>query len=88
MSASDAVCPVDLGSDRTEIVVDPRSPALDVRASAAALERLHPLRAHVWVRTSGTTGPAGARWVALSKEAILASARAVNRHLLASGADS
>ncbi|MBZ5637937.1 MAG: AMP-binding protein [Acidobacteriia bacterium] len=49
---------------------------------AAAKRALPRLEAHVWVATSGTSGrSAGARWVALSKEAFLASASAVNAHL-------
>jgi o-succinylbenzoate---CoA ligase len=39
-------------------------------------------RGHFWVSTSGSTAAPGAsKWVALSMEAILASAQAVNQHL-------
>lgn len=43
------------------------------------------LRHHVCFQTSGSTG--APRWVALSKEALRASARAVNRHLRVGAAD-
>jgi O-succinylbenzoic acid--CoA ligase len=46
-------------------------------------------RAHIWVATSGSssTVPGHIRWVALSKEAFLASAAAVNAHLGAGPGD-
>lgn len=39
---------------------------------------------HVWLSTSGSTAP---KWVGLSKQAILASAEAVNRHLKSDSKD-
>lgn len=41
------------------------------------------LPAHIWLATSGTSSPVNGsiKWVALSKNALLASARAVNHHL-------
>lgn len=40
------------------------------------------LRGHVWVASSGTlAAPGTSKWVAVSKEALLASAEAVNKHL-------
>jgi O-succinylbenzoic acid--CoA ligase len=56
----------------------------------ADIERQLPrLDGHVWVATSGTSREvSGAvRWVALSKQAFLASARAVTDHLRASASD-
>jgi o-succinylbenzoate---CoA ligase len=56
----------------------------------ADLERQLPrLDAHVWVATSGTSTevPGRVRWVALSKQALIASARAVNEHLAAASSD-
>ena len=44
-----------------------------------AIPACPPLRGHVLFATSGSSGMA--RWLALSKEALLASAAAVNRHL-------
>lgn len=45
-------------------------------------EKLPELKNHVWLSTSGTLAqPGTSKWIALSKEAILASALAVNNHL-------
>ncbi len=77
---------IDFASDETSLLLNPRMPEED----RAALERLAaeaaPLRAHVWIASSGTTGKL--RLVALSKDAILASAAAVNRHLSITSHDS
>jgi len=68
----------------TEILLNPRLPATDA-------ERVHrliaatPLRAHIWVTTSGSTGRL--KPVALSKRAVLASAQAVNAHLASDARD-
>jgi len=87
---------IDWTSDATELLLNPRLP----REERARLERLaarlrHPpssgLRraagfgGHVWLATSGTSGPV--KLVALGREALLASAAAVNRHLEASARD-
>jgi len=53
-----------------------------VKAAAAAIPEL---AGHIIVETSGSTG--GAKFVCLSRSAILSSARAVNDHLQASGKD-
>jgi o-succinylbenzoate---CoA ligase len=70
---------LDFESDETHLLLNPRLPS-DERAR---LEQMYaaapPLRGHVWLSTSGTTG--SLKLVALSKHAILASAAAVNRHL-------
>jgi O-succinylbenzoic acid--CoA ligase len=67
------------------------NPAWMRRAGAEledAARQLPDLQAHVWVATSGTSRQAGRlRWVALSKQAMLASARAVNEHLQAAASD-
>ena len=39
------------------------------------------LKSTIWIRSSGTTGRGEVRWVALSKNAFLVSAQAVNKHL-------
>src|SRR5687768_8875866 len=44
-----------------------------------------PLRAHVWLATSGSTG--ALKLTALSKKALLASAASVNRHLQSDAQD-
>ena len=70
---------LDFESDETHLLLNPRLPSEE----RARLEQMYaaapPLRAHVWLSTSGTTG--SLKLVALSKRAILASAAAVNRHL-------
>lgn len=73
---------IDWRSDESHVLLNPRMPA-DERSR---LERLvTPLRAHVWLATSGTTG--AVKLVALSKRALLASAAAVNRHVGATPGD-
>jgi len=73
---------VDFESAESHLLLNPRLPA-DERER---LERLMPpLRGHVFVATSGTTG--AIKLVALSKAAILASAAAVNARLEASAND-
>jgi O-succinylbenzoic acid--CoA ligase len=55
-------------------------------AAAEAAQRLLPnLPGHLFVATSGTSrsGSTQPRWVALSRQALLTSAHAVNRHLMA-----
>ncbi|MGE0764455.1 MAG: AMP-binding protein [Bdellovibrionales bacterium] len=56
------------------------NPALPREPHEEILNSLLP--GHLWFTTSGTTR-LGKRWVGLSKEAVLASARAVNHHLQA-----
>lgn len=73
---------IDWSSDETHLLLNPRLPEAERRR----LERLVPsLRAHVLVATSGTTG--SIKLVALSKQAILASAAAVNERLEATRGD-
>ena len=73
---------VDFDSDESHLLLSPRLPA-EERARLEAL--VPPLRGHVFVATSGTTG--AIKLVALSKAAILASAAAVNERLGASSID-
>jgi o-succinylbenzoate---CoA ligase len=62
-------------SDQTIVLMNPRMPGKDKYT-----HRLHEigLKGHIWLATSGTTS---IKWVALSKKAILHSARAVSQHL-------
>ncbi|MEX1013190.1 MAG: AMP-binding protein [Waddliaceae bacterium] len=65
---------IDWNGSTTSILVNPRSPdPLPKLPLEGAFSH------HFWIRTSGTSG--GEKWVALSKEAILHSAEAVNTHL-------
>jgi len=67
---------IDFQSSDSHLLLNPRMPA----AERERLERLVPnLQAHVFVATSGSTG--AIKLVALAKEAILASAAAVNERL-------
>lgn len=69
----------------TETLVNPRLPPGDLDQFHRLVERAGPLPAHVWLATSGSGGRL--KPVALSKEALLASAAAVNAHLDATGRD-
>ncbi len=68
-------------SDDTYVLMNPRMPGKDLYT-----HKLHDigLKGHVWLATSGTTS---IKWVALSKEAILHSARSVGEHLAMSPED-
>ena len=61
----------------------------DPRAAGRLSSALPDLPGHVWLSTSGSTStdPAAVTWVALAKDAVLASAAAVNAHLGATAAD-
>jgi O-succinylbenzoic acid--CoA ligase len=69
---------IDFTSDETHLLLNPRMPEEErVRLERRAAE--FPLRGHVWIATSGTSG--ALKLTALSKKALLVSAEAVNRHL-------
>jgi O-succinylbenzoic acid--CoA ligase len=73
---------IDFESKESHLLLNPRMPA----AERARLERIVPkLDAHVFVATSGSTG--AIKLVALSKQAILASAAAVNERLAVTSRD-
>ncbi len=76
---------IDFFDDETQLLLNPRTPDDDRQSLERLASEAPSLRAHVWIATSGTTG--SLRLVALSKQAILASARAVNAHLEASASD-
>lgn len=67
---------IDWRSDESHLLLNPRMPREERRRLESYVV---PLRAHVWLATSGTTG--ALKLTALSKKALLASAAAVNRHL-------
>ncbi len=73
---------IDWVSDESHLLLNPRMPE-DERQKLASF--VTPLPAHVWVATSGTTG--ALKLTALSKQAILASAAAVNRRLQSNASD-
>jgi len=67
---------IDWRSDESHLLLNPRMPRDERRRVESYVV---PLRAHVWLATSGTTG--ALKLTALSKQALLASAASVNRHL-------
>ncbi len=83
------VPPVDWEKREPVILANPEWVQRQAGGLAEAMRCLPALEAHVWVSTSGTSGdaPGRLRWVALSKEAFFASARAVNEHLSAAASD-
>lgn len=82
-------------SEQTELLVNPRFPNAVSPKTAATLKAAY--KGHVWVTTSGSSGctAPGAtapcslktKWVALSKQALLESAAAVNKHLVCAAQD-
>lgn len=81
----DAARMIDFHSPFSEVVLNPRLP----RGEEERLARIHAampsLPGHLWMTTSGSSGPL--KLVALPKAAIIASAEAVNRHLNATPED-
>lgn len=73
---------VDWNSSDSHLLLNPRMPAEErARLESFVVD----LPAHVWLATSGTSG--ALKLTALSKEALLASAGAVNRHLQSDARD-
>lgn len=68
---------IDWCSEETAILINPRLPAEEAKEMRELLSQVA-LKGHLWLATSGTKE---LKWVALSKEAILTSAEAVNRAL-------
>lgn len=73
---------IDWLSGESHLLLNPRMPADERRTLASYVTDL---RGHLWLATSGTTG--ALKLTALSKEAMLASAAAVNEHLQSTAAD-
>lgn len=67
----------DLGSDENLALFNPRMSSAEIEALAARLSLVDHLSGHIFVLSSGTTTSQRVpKWVALAKEAVLASARA------------
>ena len=75
---------IEWSTDRTYVLLNPRLPG-DEREKLERLSRVARLKSHVIITTSGTSG--SLKLIALSKEAVLASAAAVNERLEATAAD-
>lgn len=73
---------IDWRNDESHLLLNPRMPREEQRRLESYIV---PLRAHVWLATSGTTG--ALKLTALSKKALLASAASVNRHLQSTAED-
>ncbi|MGI4791011.1 MAG: AMP-binding protein [Janthinobacterium lividum] len=71
-------------SSETSVLLNPRMPEPQRTSLLEALDSMPTLAGHIWLTTSGSSG---IKWVALSKDAILASAQAVNQHLNSSNDD-
>jgi len=73
---------IDWTSKESHVLLNPRMPSEEeARLRSLVID----LQAHVWLATSGTTGTL--KLAALSKDALLASAAAVNRHLASDAGD-
>ena len=73
---------IDWTSRESHVLLNPRMP---VEEQARMRSFVVDLPGHLWLATSGTTG--ALKLTALSKEAMLASAAAVNRHIEATASD-
>ncbi len=68
------------------VLVNPRLPQAEQKKIQNALKKLGRTEPGIWVSTSGSTAAPGfSKWVALTRDALIASAQAVNQHV---GADS
>lgn len=74
---------IDWQSSATDILFNPRMPAEEQQKYQEMLENFS-LESHFWAATSGSTTM---KWAALSKTAVLSSAKAVNYHLQATSKD-
>lgn len=70
---------IDWQSEESHVFLNPRLPEAERDRLEDVLRKAPALPGHVWLATSGTSG--NMKMVALSKEAMLASAEAVNRHI-------
>lgn len=70
---------IDWTSQESHILLNPKTPPSERAELLNALESVSTFPAHIWLATSGTSG--FMKWTALSKEALLHSAQAVNDHL-------
>lgn len=80
---------IDWQSSENAILVNPRFPEGETEEIQRRLAEVEDIHGHVWIATSGSTASCvGAiKWTALSKQAILCSARAVNGVLHSDSSD-
>ena len=76
-------------SSDSHVLINPRLEAKALAQSKKILASAPNLPAHLWIQSSGSTSSAeeSAKWIALSKQAFLASAEAVNLHLQSDSQD-
>jgi o-succinylbenzoate---CoA ligase len=81
--------PIDWENSGSLVLANPEWARRQADGLGGIERRLPGLDGHIWVSTSGTSSlvPGRVRWIALSKAAFLASARAVNQHLGAGPSD-
>ncbi len=70
---------LDWNSSSTEVLLNPRMPGLERQHYNSLLRNCTDFPGHVWFATSGTSGKL--KFAALSKNGLLISAAAVNKHL-------
>ena len=80
-----ASCIIDWFSKDNEILINPRTPEEEKETLIHGLQTLEHMEGHLWIATSGSSGKI--KWTALSKEAVMSSANAVNRHIQANQND-
>lgn len=76
---------VDWTSEESHSFLNPRMPEAEKQRLASMINAVQLPSRHIFIATSGTTGKP--KWVALSKEAFLVSAHAVNEHIQANSSD-
>lgn len=74
----------DWESNRSHLLINPSYGEEQLNHFVAILDETKKFPGHLWLATSGSTV---VKWVGLSKEAVLASALAVNTHLQSTSAD-
>jgi o-succinylbenzoate---CoA ligase len=80
--------PCDWTSDKNELLINSRFSLKEKEEILAMLSQSPPIRGHVWIATSGSTvSTSHIKWTALSKEAVLASAGAVNKIMESTASD-
>lgn len=76
---------IEWSSAESHILCNPRLTDADHKLAHQLQESFSNLKGHIWIATSGSTGDG--KWAALSKQAILSSAKAVNQHLQCEASD-
>lgn len=74
-------------SSQSHWMLAPDMKAWDKTATQDAESRTKWIRKHIWIASSGTTRREGLKWVGLSKDAFLAAAESLNRHVHATKKD-